>query len=72
MEEQKQPSIQKRILLGNTKLVTGLLDTYQATRAQMNHSNMSQQDTNLSPAVTLFGRPSRDHLPNHNRQYRQE
>jgi len=54
MEGQKQPSNQKRILLGNPKLVTRLLDTYQATRALMNHRNMPQQDTNLSP---LFGRP---------------
>ena len=62
----------KRILLGNTNPVTGQLDTYEATRALMNHRNTPQQDTNLSPAVTLFGRPLRDHLPSRNRQYRQE
>lgn len=55
----------KRILLGNTNTVTGRLDTYEAAKALMTHRNTPAQDTSVSPAVALFGRPIRDHLPPH-------
>ena len=55
----------KRILLGNTNAVTGNLDTYEATKALLTHRNTPAQGTHISPAVALFGRPIRDHLPPH-------
>ena len=53
----------KRILLGNINAVTGRLDTYEATKALMTHRNTPAQGTEISPAIALFGRPIRDHLP---------
>jgi hypothetical protein len=53
----------KRILFGNICPVTGRLDTYKATKALMTHRNTPTQDTGISPAEILFGRPIRDHLP---------
>ena len=53
----------KRILLGNVDPVTGMLDTENAARAILAHRNTPTQDTGISPAVMLYGRPLRDHLP---------
>ena len=53
----------KRILLGNINAVTGRLDTYEATKALMTQRNTPAQGTEISPAIALFGRPIRDHLP---------
>ena len=53
----------KRILLGNINPTTGMLDTDAAARALMCHRNTPAQDTGISPAVMLFGRPLKDHLP---------
>ena len=55
----------KRILLESTNVVTGKLDTYEATKALMTHRNTPEQGTNVLPAVVLLGRPIRDRLPNH-------
>lgn len=52
-----------RILHGNVNPVTGELDTEAAARAIMSHRNTPVQDTGISPALTLYGRPLRDHLP---------
>ena len=62
----------KRILMGNINPVTGALDTDAAARALMTHRNTPTQDTGLSPAVMLFGRSLRDHLPRLNRKLRPE
>ena len=58
----------KRILLGNVNTTTGRLDTYEATKALMNHRNTPAQGTGMSPSTVLFGRPIRDHLPPHKPQ----
>ena len=62
----------KRILLGNINRVTGALDTDAAARALMTHRNTPAQDTGVSPAVMLFGRELRDHIPRTDRQLRPE
>ena len=53
----------KRILTGNVNPVTGQLDTEEAARAFLAYRNTPLQDTGMSPAMTLYGRPIRDHLP---------
>ena len=53
----------KRILEGNVNPVTGQLDTEAAARALLSHRNTPLQDTGFSPAMSLYGRPMRDHLP---------
>jgi len=53
----------KRILLGNVDPRTGKLDNEAAVRALMAHRNTPCQLTGVSPAIALFGRPIRDHLP---------
>ena len=62
----------KRILLGNINRVTGALDTDAAARALMTHRNTPAQDTGVSPAIMLFGRELRDHIPRTDRQLRPE
>ena len=62
----------KRILLGNINSSTGELDTDAAARAIMTHRNTPAQDTGISPAVMLFGKPLRDHLPLPTRRMRPE
>ena len=62
----------KRILLGNINSTTGDLDTDSAARAIMTHRNTPSQDTGVSPAVMLFGRPLKDHLPRLNQKLRDE
>ncbi len=62
----------KRILTGNINSATGALDTDAAARALMTHRNTPSQDTGISPAVVLFGRNLRDHLPRVNRKLRPE
>ena len=53
----------KRILLGNVDPRTGKLDNENAVKALMTHRNTPCQLTGISPAMALFGRPIRDHLP---------
>ena len=53
----------RRILLGNINPVSGKLDTEEAARAFLTYRNTPLQDTGMSPAMTLYGRPIRDHLP---------
>ena len=53
----------KRILEGNINPVTGQLDTEAAARALLTYRNTPVQDTGCSPAISLYGRPMRDHLP---------
>lgn len=55
----------KHILLGHINTVTGRLDTYESVKALMTHRNTPTQGNGVSPAVVLFGRPIRDHLPPH-------
>ena len=62
----------KRILLGNINRITGELDTDTASAALMTHRNTPGQSTGISPAVALFGRPIRDHLPDAPRVLRPE
>ena len=62
----------KRILLGNINSTTGDLDTDSAARAIMTHRNTPAQDTGVSPAVMLFGRPLKDHLPRLDQKLREE
>ena len=62
----------KRILLGNINPITGALDTNAAAKALMTHRNTPNQDTGISPAMMLFGRPLRDHLPRYDRKLRTE
>lgn len=62
----------KRILLGNINPMTGELDTNTAAAAILAHRNTPNQMTGVSPAVTLFGHPIRDHLPTHPMRLRQE
>ena len=62
----------KRILQGNIDGTTGALDTDAAATAIMTHRNTPSQDTGIAPSVLLFGRPIRDHLPQHNRELRSE
>ena len=52
----------KRILLGNVDPTTGKLDNDKAVTALLTHRNTPNQQTGISPATTLFGRPIRDHL----------
>ena len=53
----------KRILLDNTD-ASGHLDCDRTARAFMTPRNTPVQDVGLSPAVMLFGRPIKYHLPN--------
>ena len=53
----------KRLLQGAVDSRTGELNTDAAVRALLTHRNTPNQDTNMSPAVALFGHPIRDHLP---------
>ena len=53
----------KRILLGNVDPKTGKLDNEKAVKALLAHRNTPNQQSGVSPAVALFGRPVRDHLP---------
>ncbi len=53
----------KRILLGNVDPRTGRLDNEKAVKALLTHRNTPCQQTGISPAVALFGKPIRDHLP---------
>lgn len=53
----------KRILLGNVDSKTGRLDNEKAVKALLAHRNTPNQQNGVSPAVALFGRPVRDHLP---------
>ena len=53
----------KRILLGNVDPKTGRLDNEKAVKALLTHRNTPCQQTGTSPAIALFGRPVRDHLP---------
>ena len=53
----------KRILLGNVNPATGKLDNDEAVKALLTHRNTPSQQTGVSPAKILFGRPIRDHLP---------
>jgi hypothetical protein len=62
----------KRILLGNINPVTGALDTDAAARALMTHRNTPTQESGISPAIMLFGRNLRDHLPRGGRDMRPE
>ena len=62
----------KRILMGNIDPKTGRLDTEKVSRALLTYRNTPLQDVELSPAVMLFGRPLRDHLPNQSRVIRKE
>ncbi len=52
----------KRILLNNTDSA-GRLNHDRTARAFMIHRNTPVQDVNISPAMMLFGRPIKDHLP---------
>lgn len=62
----------KRILLGNVDPRTGKLDNDKAVKALLVHRNTPCQLTGISPAVALFGRPIRDHLPAAKLKLRQE
>ena len=62
----------KRILLGNVDPRTGKLDNENAVRALLAHRNTPCQLTGISPAMALFGRPIRDHLPASNMKLRDE
>ncbi|XP_066928234.1 uncharacterized protein [Clytia hemisphaerica] len=62
----------KRILLGNIDPRTGKLDNESAVKALMTHRNTPCQLTAISPAIALFGRPIRDHLPTSNMKLRTE
>ena len=53
----------KRILQGNINPISGQLDTEAAARAILTYRNTPLQDTGFSPAMTIYGRPIRDHLP---------
>ena len=59
----------KRTLLGCINAQTGELDTYEATRALMAHRNTPVRDTSISPAMALYGRPIRDHLPRQKEEF---
>ena len=52
----------KRILSDNVDN-SGHLDNDKVARALLVHRNTPVADLNISPAVMLFGRPIRDHLP---------
>jgi hypothetical protein len=62
----------KRILMGNIDAATGGIDTEKVTQALLTYRNTPLQEIGLSPAVILFGRPIRDHLPNSTRRLRKE
>ena len=62
----------KRILLGNINPATGQIETDEATRALLLHRNTPAQDTGISPAVSLYGCPLKDHLPHYDRAFRKE
>ena len=53
----------KGILLGNVDSSTGKLDNDRAVTALLTHRNTPCQQTAISQATALFGRPIRDHLP---------
>ena len=53
----------KRILLGNVDPKTRKLDNDRAEKALLTHRNTPCQQNGISPAIALFGRPIRDHLP---------
>ena len=71
-EQRPQLKMAKRILEGNVNPVTGQLDTEAAARALLSHRNTPLQDTGFSPAMSLYGRPMRDHLPRQMDNIRQE
>ena len=52
----------KRILMNNTDSA-GRLNHDSTARAFLNHRNTPVQDVGISPAMMLFGRPIKDHLP---------
>ena len=62
----------KRILLGNVDPTTGKLNNDQAVKALLTHRNTPSQQTGISPATALFGKPIRDHLPLHCLRLRNE
>ena len=62
----------KRALLNSINPVTGELDTEEAIMAIMTHRNTPVKDTGISPAMALFGRHIKDHLPCHKREVLQE
>jgi hypothetical protein len=43
--------------------ITGELNTNEATKALLTHRNTPNQETNISPAVAVYGYSLRDHLP---------
>ena len=53
----------KRILREIINPVTGELNTESAVRAILSHRNTPAQETGISPAMSLYGHPLRDHLP---------
>ena len=53
----------KRILLGNMDPKTGKLNNDRAVKALLTHRNSPCQQNEISPAIALFGRPIRNHLP---------
>ena len=52
-----------RIFLGSVDPLTGKPNNDKAARALTTHQNPPCQQTGILPAVALFGRPIRDHLP---------
>ena len=62
----------KRILQGNISKVNGDLNTEKAACVIMAHRNTPDQETGISPSVSLFGYSIRDHLPNQYRNLRSE
>jgi transposase InsO family protein len=61
----------KRILTSNVG-PDGTLDTDGAGRALLLHRNTPVHDVGQSPAILLFGRPLRDHLPSASLRMRAE
>ena len=61
----------KRILMDNIP-DSGNLNTEAATQAMLLHRNTPAQGTNVAPAVMLYGKMLRDHLPSEQLQIRHE
>ena len=61
----------KRILTHNIT-DSGNLDTEAATQAMLLHRNTPAQGTNVAPAVMLYGKILKDHLPSDQRNIRRE